>query len=129
MTTPRKSGEFERIARIFAPLAAGWPGAFDLTDDAALLRPRPGAELAVTTDTAVGGVHFVGDEPPSLIARKLLRVNLSDLAAMGARPLAYRSAEHTSELQSLMRISYAVFCLKKKKKLARQNEQTNTQKQ
>src|SRR3546814_17653901 len=94
MTTPRKSGEFERIARIFAPLAAGWPGAFDLTDDAALLRPRPGAELAVTTDTAVGGVHFVGDEPPSLIARKLLRVNLSDLAATGSRPPPYKM--HTS---------------------------------
>lgn len=85
----RKTGEFERIERLFAPLAAGFPGALDLRDDAALIRPADGCELVVTTDTIVAGVHYVGDEPADLVARKLLRVNLSDLASMGARPLAY----------------------------------------
>lgn len=85
----RKTGEFERIARIFEPLAAGFPGAFGLTDDAAVIRPDPGNDLVVTTDTIVAGVHYRGDEAPAAIAQKLLRVNLSDLAAMGARPRAY----------------------------------------
>lgn len=85
----RKTGEFERIARIFAPLASGWPGAFGLRDDAAVIRPTEGRELVVTTDTVVAGIHYVGDEPPHLIAQKLLRVNLSDLASMGARPRVF----------------------------------------
>jgi thiamine-monophosphate kinase len=85
----RKTGEFERIATFFAPLAAGFPGALGLTDDAAILRPAEGAELVVTTDTIVAGVHYIGDEPADLVAQKLLRVNLSDLAAKGARPVAY----------------------------------------
>lgn len=84
-----KRGEFERIADFFAPLAAGFPGAFGLTDDAAVIAPRPGHELVVTTDTIVAGVHYVGDEAPELVAAKLLRVNLSDLAGKGAVPLAY----------------------------------------
>lgn len=84
-----RTGEFERIARLFAPLAAGFEGALGLTDDAALIRPADGHDLVVTTDTIVSGVHYIGDEPPGLVARKLLRVNLSDLAAMGATPLAY----------------------------------------
>jgi len=86
---PRKTGEFERIARLFAPLAADFPGALGLTDDAALIRPADGCDLVVTTDTIVSGVHYIGDEPPGLVARKLLRVNLSDLASMGAVPRAY----------------------------------------
>ncbi len=84
-----KSSEFERIARIFAPLAEEFPGAFGLTDDAALITPGAGRELVATSDTIVAGVHFPGDEPPAAIAARLLRVNLSDLAAMGATPLAY----------------------------------------
>ena len=84
-----KTGEFDRIERYFAPLASGFPGAFGLSDDAAVLAPSPGYEYAITTDTVVEGVHFVGDEPPAQIAAKMLRVNLSDLAAMGARPVAY----------------------------------------
>jgi thiamine-monophosphate kinase len=70
-------------------LAAGWPGAFGLSDDAAIIAPTEGCDLVVTTDTMVAGVHFVGDEPAALIARKLLRVNLSDLAGMGATALCY----------------------------------------
>jgi thiamine-monophosphate kinase len=80
-------GEFERIRRFFAPLAG--PGALDLLDDAALIDCRAGRRLVVTADAIVEGVHYLPDDPPELVARKLLRVNLSDLAAMGARPLYY----------------------------------------
>lgn len=83
------SGEFQRIASFFRPLAARAPGALDLRDDAALLSPDPGQELVVTNDTVVEGVHFIGDEAPDDIARKAGRTNLSDLAAMGAQPLGY----------------------------------------
>jgi thiamine-monophosphate kinase len=79
--------EFGLIARHFAPLAG--EGALDLGDDAALLDPPPGRTLVLAADAMVAGVHFLPDDPPSSIARKLLRVNLSDLAAMGAVPLAY----------------------------------------
>lgn len=82
-------GEFRLIGEIFAPLAGDFPGAFGLTDDAAVIRPQPGFELVVTTDVMVADVHFPAHEAAPRIARKLLRVNLSDLAAMGARPLAY----------------------------------------
>ncbi len=82
-------GEFELIERYLAPLAADCPGALGLQDDAALLTPPDGCELVLTADALVGGVHFFPDDPPGLVARKLLRVNLSDLAAMGARPLGY----------------------------------------
>ena len=78
------SGEFDRIERYFAPLAAGFSGAAGLQDDAAVLTVPAGHELVVTTDTVVEKVHFLGSEDPSKIARKLLRVNLSDLAAKGA---------------------------------------------
>jgi thiamine-monophosphate kinase len=61
----------------------------DLRDDAALLTPPPGRELVLTVDAMVAGVHFLPDDPPDLIGRKLLRVNLSDLAAKGATPLGY----------------------------------------
>ncbi|HAA93922.1 MAG TPA: thiamine-phosphate kinase [Rhodospirillaceae bacterium] len=80
-------GEFGRIRDFLSPLAG--EGAFDLTDDAALIAEAPGQELVVTTDTIIAGVHFMGDEDPSLIAAKLLRVSLSDLAAMGATPAGY----------------------------------------
>src|ERR1700751_3618235 len=80
-------GEFERIRRFFAPLAG--PGGLGLLDDAALVDCRSGRQLVVTVDAIVAGVHYLPDDPPDLVARKLLRVNLSDLAAMGARPLHY----------------------------------------
>lgn len=82
-------GEFGRIERFFRPLAAGCPGALALTDDAALLEVPAGHDLVVTTDAMVAGVHFLPDDPPADIAAKLLRTNLSDLAAMGAEPLGY----------------------------------------
>src|SRR6201981_3058507 len=80
-------GEFERIRRHFAPLAG--PGGLGLADDAALVDCAPGRRLVVTADAIVAGVHYLPDDPPDLVARKLLRVNLSDLAAMGARPRHY----------------------------------------
>ncbi len=81
--------EFTLIRALFAPLAAGDAGALGLTDDAALIEPEPGRTLVATTDMLVAGVHFLPDDLPDLVARKLLRVNLSDLAAMGARPRGY----------------------------------------
>jgi thiamine-monophosphate kinase len=83
-----RPGEFELIAELFAPLAKA-PGAFGLLDDAALLGPREGQELVVTVDAVVEGVHFLPDDPPDAIAKKALRVNLSDLAAKGAEPAGY----------------------------------------
>jgi thiamine-monophosphate kinase len=82
-------GEFELIARRLRPLAAGHPGALDLTDDAALLDPPAEHELVLTKDAMVEGVHFRPEDPPGDVAKKLLRVNLSDLAAMGAEPLGH----------------------------------------
>lgn len=91
------SGEDALIARYFKPIATD-PGAFALDDDAAVLKAK-GADVVVTTDAIVEGVHFLPGDPPETIARKALRVNLSDLAAKGAQPagfvltLALRSAE------------------------------------
>jgi len=84
MTLP---GEFSLIGRHFRPLAG--PGALGLRDDAALLMPPAGRELVLTVDAMVAGVHFLPDDPPDLVGRKLLRVNLSDIAAKGAVPLHY----------------------------------------
>lgn len=81
--------EFALIAQYFAPLARAFPGAYGLLDDAAVIRPAPHNELVVKTDTIVGGIDFLPEDPANLIARKGLRVNLSDLAAKGAVPRAY----------------------------------------
>ena len=80
-------GEFALIARHFRPLAG--PGALGLGDDAAVMTPPAGRELVIAADAMVAGVHFLPDDPADLVARKLLRTNLSDLAAMGAEPLGY----------------------------------------
>jgi thiamine-monophosphate kinase len=79
--------EFSLIARHFRPLAG--PGALDLSDDAALVDMPAGKQLVIAADAIVAGVHFLPDDPPETIGRKLLRTNLSDLAAMGAAPLGY----------------------------------------
>ena len=83
-----ESGEDRLIARYFAPLAKH-PGAFGLTDDAAAIAPPAGCDLVLTADGIVGGVHFFPDDPPDAVAKKALRVNLSDLAAKGASPLGF----------------------------------------
>ena len=72
------------IARLFAPLAG--PGGLGLKDDAALISPPAGHEIVATTDAIVAGVHYFPDDAPESVARKALRVNLSDLAAKGADP-------------------------------------------
>ncbi|GAN53426.1 thiamine-phosphate kinase [Tanticharoenia sakaeratensis] len=84
---PQAPGEFGFIARHFAPLAG--PEGLGLGDDAALFRPSAGMETVISADMMVEAVHFFPDDPPDLIARKLLRCNLSDLAAMGAVPRGY----------------------------------------
>lgn len=84
--------EFQRIAEVFAPLAARASGAFGLTDDAAVIPVPDGHDLVVTKDAIVAGVHYLPDDPADLVARKLMRVNLSDLAAMGARPVGVLTA-------------------------------------
>ncbi len=81
------SGEDDLIARYFKPLATD-PGTFGLTDDAAVLASS-GEDIVVTADAIVEGVHFLPDDPPDTIARKALRVNLSDLAAKGAEPAGF----------------------------------------
>lgn len=82
-----QAGEFDLIARYFAPLAG--PEGLGLKDDAAVLTPPPGQDLVLTADANVAGVHFLPDEAPDIVARRLLRTNLSDLAAKGARPMGY----------------------------------------
>src|SRR5260370_33788153 len=100
------SGEDSLIARYFKPLATD-PGAFNLVDDAAILKGSDD-DIVVTTDAIVEGVHFLSDDPPDTVARKALRVNLSDLAAKGATPagfgltLALRAA-HDAWLKPLAR--------------------------
>ena len=89
MAGRRRTGEFDLIERFFRPLSRAAPGAFALRNDGALLTPPTGASLVVTKDLMVAGVHFPEGEEPSIIARRLLRVNLSDLAAMGATATSY----------------------------------------
>ena len=84
----RESGEERLIARHFRPLARH-PGAFGLADDAAALTPPPGCDLVLTTDGVIAGVHVFPDDPADAIARKALRMNLSDLAAKGAKPAGF----------------------------------------
>jgi thiamine-monophosphate kinase len=83
-----QSGEDRLIAHHFRPLARH-PGAFALDDDAAAITPPSGCDVVVTTDALIAGVHFFADDPPAAVGSKALRVNLSDLAAKGARPLGF----------------------------------------
>ena len=82
------SGEDRLIARYFRPLARH-PGALGLADDAAVLTPPEGCDLVLTTDGIIAGVHVFPDAPADAVARRALRVNLSDLAAKGAKPLGF----------------------------------------
>jgi thiamine-monophosphate kinase len=84
----RGSAEDRLIARYFGPLAKH-PGALGLTDDAALITPPPDCDLVLKTDGVISGVHFFPDDPADLVAKKALRMNLSDLAAKGAKPLGF----------------------------------------
>lgn len=90
MVRPGRIGEFELIARYFAPLARGFRGAGGLQSDNAFLAADPRRDLVVKTDTIVAGVHFLADDLPARIAAKALRVCLSDLAAGGSTPFVYQ---------------------------------------
>lgn len=90
--TGRITSESELIETYLAPLAYGLPGACNLIDDAAVLSLPEGEELVITTDAVAAGVHFFEDDPPEAIAWKALAVNVSDLVAKGATPLAYQMA-------------------------------------
>ena len=89
------AGEFETIRRLFAPLAHPEWGR-GLLDDAAVVPSKPGHDLVLTKDVIVEGVHFLPTDPLDTVARKLMRVNLSDLAAKGAEPFGYLLACHWS---------------------------------
>jgi thiamine-monophosphate kinase len=88
--------EFSLIDRFFARRAAAAPraddGSLGIGDDCALLAPRRGEMLAISTDMLVEGRHFFADVDPEALGHKALAVNLSDLAAMGARPQAFTLA-------------------------------------
>ena len=90
------AGEFETIERLLRPLAHPEWGR-GLADDVAVLPSRSGHDLVLTKDAIVEGVHFLPDDPLDTVARKLLRVNLSDLAAKGAEPFGYLLACFWSE--------------------------------
>jgi len=79
--------EDDLIARVFAPHAG--PGALGLKDDVACLAAPVGRDLVITKDAIVAGVHFFADDPPESIARKALRVNVSDVIAKGADPMGF----------------------------------------
>lgn len=86
---PERFDEFGDIAKLLRPLTRGAEEARGLLDDAAVISPRPGFDIVLTKDALVEGVHFLPDDPPDTVARKLLRTNLSDLAAEGAEPWAF----------------------------------------
>jgi thiamine-monophosphate kinase len=85
--TPHLPDEFSLIEKLFGPLAG--VGALGLKDDAAIMQPAPGRDLVLTKDAIAEGRHYLPDDPPGDVARKLLRTNLSDLAAKGASPRGY----------------------------------------
>lgn len=90
--------EFDIISKYFRPLAQDAEGALGLLDDAALVSVPDGYELAITTDAVVAGVHFLDTLSPEDIAHKVVGVNLSDLAAMGASPQAvFLAAQFTPD--------------------------------
>ena len=81
--------EFDLISQVFAPLAGDDAPANGLKDDTACLQPPEGRDLIFTKDLMIENVHFPSNAQPSAVARRLLRVNLSDLAAAGAQPMGY----------------------------------------
>ena len=84
--------EFSRIKKFFRPLTSHRMGAMELLDDAALMPIKKTDSIVVSTDALVEKIHFHSDERADFVARKALRTNLSDLAAMGSKPFAYNLA-------------------------------------
>lgn len=83
-------GEFDLIEQFFSPTPR--TAVVGVGDDCALLRPRPGLDWAVSTDTLIEGRHFLSTVPPRRLGHKALAVNLSDLAACAAQPRAFTLA-------------------------------------
>ena len=79
--------EFDFIEKFFKPLTNKM--AMNLKDDAAIFKQKSNRDLIISTDTITEGIHFFGNENPKHLAKKSLRVNLSDMAAMGAKPIFY----------------------------------------
>jgi thiamine-monophosphate kinase len=101
LVTSEKMDEFGFIEKYLAPLATD-DGAFALTDDAAVFSCEEGKEIVIAKDAISEGVHFLPNTEPRLIAKKLVRVNLSDMAAMGANPKHYlMSAALNSKVDEL----------------------------
>lgn len=86
----KRPGEFDLIERFFAPLTGD--GSFGLKDDAAVISPKVGYDTVITQDAILEQVHFFSDDPLDLIAKKALRVNVSDIIAKGANPTHYSIA-------------------------------------
>ena len=82
--------EFDYIEKYFKPLTNKF--ALNLTNDGAIFNQKSTFDLIISTDTLAEGIHFFGNEDPADIAKKSLRVNLSDMAAMGAKPIFYNLA-------------------------------------
>src|SRR5690349_11331698 len=85
----RVESESDLVQTYLAPLAEGMPGAFGLKDDAALIPNEPGTDLVFSSDPIIAGVHFFADDSAVDIAWKALAVNVSDVVAKGAKPVAY----------------------------------------
>lgn len=102
-------GEFGLIARHFKRAGLARPGqvALGIGDDCALLTPSPGHQLAISSDMLVQGHHFFPDVDPASLGHKALAVNLSDLAAMGARPLGFTLALALPEVDDIWLAAFA----------------------
>lgn len=94
MIAPMSLGEFDLIEQYFwrPPGVGPRRAVVGNGDDCAVIAPAPGMQLAVSTDTLVEGRHFLSTVPPTRLGHKVLAVNLSDLAACGAKPLAFTLA-------------------------------------
>ena len=79
--------EFDLIKKYFVPISS--IESQNLSNDGAVFKPKKDLDYVISTDTIVEKIHFIGNEPPNQIAKKALRTNLSDLAAMGADPEFY----------------------------------------
>ena len=99
MAPPSSGSEFDIISKYFRPLSQGADEALGMLDDAAVMNVPDDHQLVVTTDAVVEGVHFLSSLSPEDVAHKVVGVNLSDLAAMGATPHAvFLAAQFTSGL-------------------------------
>ena len=115
MASLSRPSEFDFIKKYMRPLSKKEIGGGLLLDDAAVLSTKEKQSLVVTMDTLVSGVHFLETTPPQFIASKILRVNLSDLAAMGANPEYYTLSISILVTKPLLSKSPRMTCLNSSK--------------